>query len=144
MEALQNLDANSSSKIQSLLEQRKKELDKIERNNDRLKNLEFNIEEATKAVDNIKRRRLIEEDKVTKERKDDNRKLDEYRLKFNVEMMNEEDAISQLDIEMEEFYKLLGLQIKELQPVRQRLIDKITEIVKQYNPLFEVIYPQTL
>jgi chromosome segregation ATPase len=144
LEALQNLDANSSSKIQSLLEQRKKELDKIERNNDRLKNLEFNIEEATKAVDNIKRRRLIEEDKVTKERKDDNRKLDEYRLKFNVEMMNEEDAISQLDIEMEEFYKLLGLQIKELQPVRQRLIDKITEIVKQYNPLFEVIYPQTL
>jgi len=134
---------NSSNKIQGLLEQREKELDKLEKNSYKLKYLEYNIEEASKAADNI-RRRLIEEDKVVKEEKDDTKKLDEYRLKFNVEMVNEENVISQLDIEMEEFYKLLSLQIKELHPVRQRLIDNITEIVKQYNPLFEVIYPQTL
>lgn len=139
---MRSLEDNSNNRIQGLLEQRKKELDKIDKNKDKIRSLECGIEEASKAEDAI-RKLLLEENKI--KAKDDNstlKKLDKYRLKFAVKMLNEEDVINQLDLEMEEFHKLLDLQIKELHPARQRLVNKITEIIKQYNPAFEVTFTQ--
>lgn len=128
----------SDGRIHSLLEQRNKELDKINYSEERLKSSECAIKEASKAEEAIKKR-LIEEDKSAKEEDEEGRRLDEYRLRFRVEMLDEESVGTQLDAEIEEFYKLLELQIKQLHPARQKLVDRVTDIIKQFNSEFEVV-----
>lgn len=135
---IQKLDLNTQEKLKSLSDQHMKEREKINDYQERLKTLEADIKEASK-TENILRKRLNEGGKITDIIEDERtKKINKYRFKFRVELLNEQDVIKQLDTEIEEFNKLLDLQIKELHPIHQKLITKLTEIIEEYNPDFEV------
>lgn len=135
---MQKLEANYREKIENLEEQRRKEMESNDINEGKLRLLKSDLQEAIRTESELRRELHDQGRTSTTEEDDKNSKLDKYRLKFSVEMLNEYDVIKQLDTEIEEFNKLLEYQIKEMRPTHQSLISNLTDIMHGCNPEYDV------
>jgi len=65
---------------------------------------------------------------------------DRLKMKFELHLLDETEVIKHIEREIDEFYKWVALQTKQLKPIRQNLITELSNIVHSLDNDLDVVF----
>ena len=138
----------SREELQRLSDECDKVAAKIKQSDAKLQVLDQDIKQGGSVNKALMRKMKAEEKNETEAEADSEygdedaakRLKERLRLKFYVEPLEERDVCKQLEEEIEEFCRWVLSQAKQLKPVRQKLVEELSQIVRQLDPDLDAIF----